>query len=34
VGCHFPDFVFGRVIRSGGGRRLHDFARRGTPGGQ
>lgn len=34
VGCHFPDFVFGRVIRSAGGRRLHDFARRGTPGGQ
>jgi glyoxylase-like metal-dependent hydrolase (beta-lactamase superfamily II) len=34
VGCHFPDFVFGRVIRSAGGRRLYDFSGRGRLGGQ
>jgi glyoxylase-like metal-dependent hydrolase (beta-lactamase superfamily II) len=34
VGCHFPDFVFGRVIRSAGGRRLHDFSGRSEPGRQ
>jgi glyoxylase-like metal-dependent hydrolase (beta-lactamase superfamily II) len=34
VGCHFPDFVFGRVIRSADGRRLHDFSGRGRPGRQ
>jgi glyoxylase-like metal-dependent hydrolase (beta-lactamase superfamily II) len=32
VGCHFPDFVFGRVVRTQGGRRLHDFSGRGRPG--
>ena len=33
VGCHFPDFVFGRVLTSAGGRRLHDLSSRGRPGG-
>ena len=32
VGCHFPDFVFGRVVRGESGRRLHDFSGRGRPG--
>jgi glyoxylase-like metal-dependent hydrolase (beta-lactamase superfamily II) len=34
VGGHFPDFVFGRVIRSADGRQLHDFSGWGTPGRQ
>jgi glyoxylase-like metal-dependent hydrolase (beta-lactamase superfamily II) len=34
VGGHFPDFVFGRVIKSADGRRLHDFSGWGTPGRQ
>lgn len=34
VGCHFPDFVFGRVVRTEGGRRLHGFSARGEPGRQ
>jgi glyoxylase-like metal-dependent hydrolase (beta-lactamase superfamily II) len=32
VGCHFPDFVFGRVMRGARGRQLHDFSGRGKPG--
>jgi len=31
VGCHFPDHVFGRVVRDDSGRRLHDFSSRGRP---
>jgi glyoxylase-like metal-dependent hydrolase (beta-lactamase superfamily II) len=27
VGCHFPDFVFGRVLTSAGQRRLHDLSK-------
>jgi glyoxylase-like metal-dependent hydrolase (beta-lactamase superfamily II) len=34
VGCHFPDFVFGRVVRGKSGRRLHDFSGLGRPGRQ
>ena len=32
VGCHFPDFVFGRVMRGARRRQLHDFSGRGKPG--